>query len=124
MGKTTVTVTMTGLDKDDQVIAGLCLPMSLTTSTTSDDRLFGGKSVGSLEELAASADPAVNTFFDRVNGIVFRRFWETRTRGENQLSECISDALIEKGCPQFRVKIPEGIHDMDCYTRMGFNKNK
>jgi len=122
---------MTGLDTEDQVIAGICVPMSFTQTNKADTRLFsaevGLKTASSLKALAESTDPSVNLFFDREKGVVYRRFWERKTRKEHELSECIAPGNTSGECQTIAALFSQGsnvdYNDLNCLERFGFQNS-
>ena len=121
-------VKVLGLDKDESVIIGICLPMASVEldigEILSMDEDWKDASefveTDSLENL--DADPQANIFFDRTKGIVHVKFVEKDERTAEDLADC-AGSLKTDSCPSFHIKLigklPEAEwYDADCTNRM------
>ena len=121
-------VKVLGLDKDESVIIGICLPMAsveldIGYFLSMDDNWKDASEfieTDSLDNL--DADPQANIFFDRTKGIIHVKFIEKDERTAEDLADC-AGSLKTVSCPSFHIKLigklPEAEwYDADCTNRM------
>lgn len=113
---------MVGLDTGESVTVGICLPMEI--SQLSDDqfgKMFKGetalKCTSSLTDLVANPDEKINCFMDKTKGVFYRRFVETKVRGEDDLGDCIGQGIDFNDCPYFAINF----NNMATVDHSGFN---
>ena len=122
-------VRVLGLDKDESIILGICLPMAsvgldVGEFLSMDENWKDASEFTETDSLAnLEADPEANIFFDRTKGIVHVKFMETNERTAEDLADCPGSLDASETCPSFFIRLngrlPESEwYDADCTNRL------